>query len=171
MQRTWKTRMAWAIALALVATLALAGAQEAKEAQNATQGPVPAAEPETNRELDPVASTGEDVGPPARDTAPGEVGVRVRIDPLTGEILRRPDDPGVEDQAAEDGTTPVTGPRGWLNTYGDDLVQEPLPGGGFKVDLRGRFQSAVVATIDPDTGAVEVDCVVTPDPAEAADDR
>jgi hypothetical protein len=29
------------------------------------------------------------------------------------------------------------------------------------VDLRGRFQSAVVATIDPETDEVEIDCITT----------
>ncbi len=168
MQRTWTARIALAIALALVGSLAIAGAQEAEEAE---QQPVGQSAPEITGETNQAASTGEDIGPPARDTPVGDAGMRVHLDPLTGEILPRPADPAGEERAAEDGTTPVTGPRGWLNTYGDDLVQEPLPGGGFKVDLRGRFQSSVVATIDPETGEVEVDCVVSPAPAEAADDR
>lgn len=156
--------MAWAIAPALVASLALAGAQEAEE-------PAPEAAPGTARGPAPAASTGEDVDPPARDMPAGPAGVRVHLDPLTGEILDRPAEPEPEGQAAEDRPSGVSGPRGWLNTYGDDLIQEALPGGGFKVDLRGRFQSAVVATIDPETGAVEVDCIVSPDPGGAADDR
>ena len=46
-----------------------------------------------------------------------------------------------------------------LNTYSGDLLEEALPDGGFKVDLRGRFRSAGVATIDPVTDEVEIDCV------------
>ena len=94
------------------------------------------------------------------DTAPGAGGMRVYLDPETGAVLDRPTDPLTERLLDER-----------LSTYGGDLLEEPLPGGGYRVDLRGRFQSAVVATIDPETDEVEIDCISTVATAEDRDEQ
>ena len=72
--------------------------------------------------------------------------MRVALDPETGELVQVPEDE-------------LDSPRRRMRTYSGDLVQEALPQGGFKVDLKGRFESAVVATVDPETDEVTVDCV------------
>lgn len=108
----------------------------------------------------------------SEDSAPSESpvplagGLRVYLDPETGEVRSRPADQDPELQREES----RWGERESRNTYGGDLLQEPLDGGGFMVDLRGRFQSSVVATIDPETGAVTVDCVRAPAAGESEDE-
>lgn len=99
-----------------------------------------------------------EVSAPAEAKAPGDSGLRVYLDPETGELKSRPADPA-DGSEHEDGRL---SPRERLNTYGGDLLQERLDRGGFKVDLRGRFQSSVVATIDPVTNEVSIDCVAVP---------
>jgi hypothetical protein len=94
---------------------------------------------------------------------PGRAGLRVHLDPETGQMRNRPTDPESYDHSQDPGDR--------LNTYGGDLLQEALPHGGFKVDLRGRFQSAVVATIDPDTDEVRIDCIAAPTSEKAGDER
>jgi hypothetical protein len=94
------------------------------------------------------------VGTMVGDEAPGRAGVRVYLDPDTGELVNRR-------FVEEEGEAIRPGPGHWLNTYGEDLLQERIPQGGYMVDLRGRFQSAVVATIDPETDEVEIDCITT----------
>ena len=44
-----------------------------------------------------------------------------------------------------------------LSMSQEGLVEVPAPGGGFMVDLRGRFQQAMTATANPD-GSVTVEC-------------
>ncbi len=89
------------------------------------------------------------------EPAAGESGVRAFLDPRTGELVGRPS------REALDAELPggVQDVDHWLNTYAKDLVQEPLPGGGWQVDLKGRFRTALVATIDPETGEVSMECV------------
>ncbi len=107
-----------------------------------------------------VVARSEDAGAPAEDAAAGTASIRVHLDPETGRVI---------DPASGPRSEPLPGGlRDRLNTYGGDLVQEALPGGGFKVDLRGRFRSAVVATIDPVTDEVEIDCVPVPVTDEAS---
>ena len=122
---------------------------------------IPAPEPEQGASA--TTSQPDPGGPPAgREGVPGASGLRVLLDPETGRMRSRPVDP----EAAE----ASRGVRDRLNTYGDDLIQEALPQGGFKVDLRGRFQSSVVAAIDPQTQEVTVDCVRSPAGEEAHDE-
>ena len=44
----------------------------------------------------------------------------------------------------------------------EGLWQEPLPGGGYRVDLQGRFVSATVATLDAE-GRLTTRCVEAED--------
>jgi len=113
-----------------------------------------------------LLAAGEPGEEPPEPSVPA-AGLRVYLDPETGEVSNRPADPASRLEAWGG----VLSPRDRLNTYGGDLLQERLPGGGFKVDLRGRFQSAVVATIDPETDTVKIDCVSTPAIGEVADDK
>ncbi|MFQ5351243.1 MAG: hypothetical protein ACE5EG_12450 [Thermoanaerobaculia bacterium] len=113
------------------------------------------------------ATLGEDGDHAAEDTTPGQAGLRVHLDPETGQLMGRPSAEELEREVG--GRLP--GPADWLNTYGGDLLQEALPQGGYKVDLRGRFQSSVVATIDPDTDEVELDCIAVSARMEATDEN
>ena len=78
--------------------------------------------------------------PPA--SAPG---MRVFIDPQTGGFLSEPP-PGA--------TQPELSPqeRNALSTSHQGLVEVPstVPGGGVGLDLQGRFQSPLTATVAPD---------------------
>ncbi|MBI2715623.1 MAG: hypothetical protein HYX37_14410 [Rhizobiales bacterium] len=73
----------------------------------------------------------------------GASGLRVHIDPKTGAILREPAPGAVPLQL-----TPQE--QNALSTSHEGLVQvpSPLPGGGVKLDLQGRFQSPLIGTID-----------------------
>jgi hypothetical protein len=65
--------------------------------------------------------------------------MRVYVDPATGELLPgRPTSLPPEPAASA------------LNTSAAGLVEVPSPGGGMMIDLQGRFQSPLVATIQPD---------------------
>lgn len=70
-------------------------------------------------------------------------GLRVYIDPQTGAFLPEP----------APGTVPLRLTPELQNAFSTShqgLVEVPsaVPGGGFKLDLRGRFQSPLLATID-----------------------
>lgn len=148
MRRQQLVGITLAVALALIGVAVLAAGRPEADSPAELRAPLPSPGDE-NPEVEPTAS--------------GVAGVRVFLDPLTGEIRSRPD----EGEAVDD-------PRRLsdrLNTYGGDLIQEALPQGGFKVDLRGRFQSAVVATIDPETDEVTIDCVSQPVVQEVGDER
>ncbi len=150
--------------LALAALVGLAGLMAAG-GHGGTAGEATAPEP-------PVASPGDDDDgaaetPPAAAAGPARAAVRVFIDPETGELTSRPTREALDAQAG----APEGEPGSWLNTYGGDLLEEYLPDGSVMVDLRGRFQTAVVATIDPDTGEVTTDCVVNGPEASDDDDR
>ena len=104
----------------------------------------------------------------ARAVAPGSAGMRAFLDPETGQLLSRPSD---DETALRPSAGERVEPGHWLNTYSADLLQESLPVGGYKVDLRGRFQTAVVATIDPASGEAAVDCLPAAADEEPSDDR
>ena len=84
----------------------------------------------------------EDAAPPA---AASQGGMTVHIDPKTGAILKEP---------APDSVPLQLSPReqNALSTSHEGLVEVPsgVPGGGFKLDLQGRFQSPLIATIGED---------------------
>lgn len=129
MRRSTKYGAILALAAVVVVVLALATGRSGGDPAE-PQGPTPDA---------------------ARSVATPEAsGLRVVLDPETGALIQDPSDI----PADEEGLPPDR-----LRTYSGDLIQEPLPQGGFKVDLKGRFQSSLVATVDPLTDEVHVDCV------------
>jgi hypothetical protein len=110
-----------------------------------------AAQPALAQEGPPAVSaqaqSGSSVSPPPAEkpaaVPEGASGMKGFIDPQTGAI--RPD--------PAPGTTPLEltpQERNAASTSHQDLVQVPSsePGGGVKLDLRGRFQSPLMGTID-----------------------
>jgi hypothetical protein len=80
----------------------------------------------------------------------GEAGMKAYIDPVTGEFLQEPPQPLVT-EAVKDINDP-------LSTSSEGLKQVPAPvGGGVMVDLKGRFQQTITATVD-DSGKVTAIC-------------
>jgi hypothetical protein len=71
----------------------------------------------------------------------GAAGMRIYRDPVTGELR----DPPAEAPAQ----VPLL-PDDALSTSSEGLVEtpSPMPGGGVKVDLQGRFRSPLIATQD-----------------------
>lgn len=99
-----------------------------------------------NRNDAPVAGT---AAISSQSQPGGASGMRLYIDPKTGELLEAPPQ-GAEVQMSQEAMEPFsTSPVG--------LVQENAPGGGKMVNLRGRFQQAFTAAID-ESGAVVFDC-------------
>jgi hypothetical protein len=89
-----------------------------------------------------AAQAGEQLAAPAAGAAPG---MMIHVDPQTGAIVKEP----------APGTVPLPLTpqlRNALSTSHQGLVEEvsPVPGGGIKIDLQGRFQSTLMATIDGD---------------------
>lgn len=86
--------------------------------------------------------------PPVAPAAQGSAGITVYKDPKTGRFVPVPQEGAAElSKALGDA----------LSTSQEGLVEVPAPGGGFMVDLRGRFQSATMATVAAD-GTVTVHC-------------
>lgn len=79
----------------------------------------------------------------------GTSGMRIHIDPQTGQLTRE----------APAAVPPQLSPReeNAFSTSHQGLVEtlSPVPGGGVIVDLQGRFQSPLSATVDP-TGKVTI---------------
>lgn len=114
----------------------------------------------------PVTPTGDVAARPAPGD-PGQAGIKAYLDPETGKLLAGP--PAEEAEADPARLAPTA--EEWINTYGKDLVQQPLEQGGYMVNLEGRFRSAVTVTIDPDTGEVASDCVAeTDEPGQGGHD-
>ena len=94
--------------------------------------------------------------PPISAQAPsaaptGGAGITIYLDPQTGAVRDTP----------APGTVPLTlspREREALSTSHQDLVEVPstVPGGGFKLDLQGRFQSPLIGTVDG-SGKVKVE--------------
>lgn len=84
--------------------------------------------------------------------AAAAAGMVIHADPETGHII-----PG-----APNGSTVRPFPAPQLSTSAIGLVEEPVPGGGVAVNLRGRFQSRLTASALPE-GTVRTQCEVTPD--------
>lgn len=68
---------------------------------------------------------------------------RVYLDPTTGRLTETPP-PGAEV------LTLSPEELNMLSTSHEGLVERPLPGGGYAVDLKGRFRHVTVATLAPD---------------------
>ncbi len=75
--------------------------------------------------------------------APGDQAQRVYLDPTTGRLTDNPP-PGVEVLALS--PEELNG----LSTSHEGLVTAPVPGGGYAVDLQGRFRHMAVAMVAPD---------------------
>ena len=73
------------------------------------------------------------------DTPTTAPGFKAYVDPPTGELL--PERPA---NLPPEPASPA------LDLWGAGLVEVPAPGGGSMIDLQGRFQSPLVATIGPD---------------------
>src|SRR5205085_5584762 len=80
-----------------------------------------------------------------------EAGLKVHIDPATGRIVPPP---------ANAAPNPVA--KEMFKSSHEGLVEEPgtTAAGGFKVDARGRFRSAVTVSLGPD-GKPLVNCLET----------
>ncbi len=76
--------------------------------------------------------------------APASPGMRVFIDPETGEFGEAPAEP--DSDAARLQRVPVV----------DDLVEEANPAGGYTIHLKRRFGGVARATVDAD--GLEVEC-------------
>jgi hypothetical protein len=98
-------------------------------------------------------ATGHAAGTPAPATqtpaaaSEGTAGMMIYIDPRTGAIVPNPVPGTVPLQL-----TPQL--RESLSTSQQGLIEVPsaVPGGGVRVDLKGRFQHPLIVTIDPETG-------------------
>jgi hypothetical protein len=96
-----------------------------------------------------ILASGCAIGPASAADALGggvsEGGMKGYIDPNTGAIIEAPapGTPALPLSAQE---------RNAMSTSHEGLVEtpSPTPGGGFKLDLRGRFQSPLVGVIDAD---------------------
>jgi hypothetical protein len=104
--------------------------------------------PAFSGEGSPQTGAGTSVGQPPDEKAPAvperASGMTVYIDPQTGAILQEP----------APGTVPLEltpQERNALSTSHEGLVEvpSPVPGGGVKLDLQGRFQNPLIVTIDP----------------------
>lgn len=90
---------------------------------------------------------------PAQSAAPsGSVGMIINIDPATGAIV---------EQAAPSTTklaVPAEMAQRW-STSDEGLVEEPNPSGneGVYVNLQGRFQNGMIATVDAN-GTLRTPC-------------
>lgn len=67
-----------------------------------------------------------------------DAGMRAYVDPRTGRLLSEP---------PAGRQVPPSDPA---STSTEGLVETPLPHGGVMLDVRGRFQSPLVATVDAD---------------------
>lgn len=100
---------------------------------------------------EPSRTAVADAGTEALETTPsGAAASRAYVDPQTGRLVAAP--VGGESEAPE-----ALRPER-LSRFQEDLIAEPLPEGGFAVDLRGRFQSETVAHLDAD-GQLRIECV------------
>ena len=80
-----------------------------------------------------LAVAGDAPAPPAASS-----GMRVYVDPKTGEPTAPPPNAAVE-------SAPAVQQRS-----GEGLVEEPAPGGGVMMDLKGRFKTPLAVTVGPD---------------------
>jgi hypothetical protein len=93
-------------------------------------------------------AAGAGAAPVAAALPQGSAGMTVHKDPVTGRFVPVPEGP--RDSLSKELSDAMSMSQ-------EGLVEVPSPGGGFKVDLRGRFQQAVTATANTD-GSVTVQC-------------
>ena len=109
------------------------------------------------RRFEPRQGTGADSNTPPEPTVssinrepganPLAPSLRAYLDPVTGQWVTPP--PGLRRPLILGARTKAA-----LATSHDGLFQEELPSGGYKVDLQGRFRSALVAHVDEDGNIV-----------------
>jgi hypothetical protein len=126
------------LTIVLAATVLLASCTEGRQPVNADS-----TEPKDAATL--VAQVGENKDAGVLASASAQ---KAYVDPDTGELIPRP----VGGEAAEEESAKISDP-GSLN---DTLEVEPSPveGGGIMIDLKGRFQNPIKATVD-DHGGVK----------------
>jgi len=78
----------------------------------------------------------------------GSAGMVVHKDPASGRFIPAPQ--ATEQPLSKEAATA-------MNMSQEGLAEVPAPGGGFMVDLRGRFQQAMTATISAN-GTPTVEC-------------
>ena len=88
----------------------------------------------------------------------GSAGQRIYIDPETGEQTTPPSAAAPLFESSQSATAKEAAQSATLHTAVSDMTSDegleeepsPVPGGGMKVNLQGRFQQPLVATIDPE---------------------
>ncbi len=89
------------------------------------------------------AGSDQTTAQPSAAPSQSDSGLKVYIDPQTGQIRSEPA-PGTEVlQIPAQQQSP-------FSTSHEGLVEVPAPGGGVKIDLQGRFQTPLIATTDAD---------------------
>lgn len=105
-------------------------------------GPVLACDLKKSSSEQTTMADKEKNGPGQKETAAtagqGSAGMKVHIDPATGAVVPPP--AGIIPE--------ITSPA--ASTSAEGLSERPLPGGGAKVDLQGRFRKPLTATIEDD---------------------
>jgi hypothetical protein len=93
----------------------------------------------------PQTGSGTRAPQPPPAVPKGASGMIIHIDPQTGELRKAPASDTVPLQLSPQ-------ERNAFSTSHQGLVEmpSPVPGGGVKLDLQGRFQSPLVVTIGPD---------------------
>ena len=76
-------------------------------------------------------------------------GMRLYVDPDTGEFVETPSEAAPVEMAQDE--------MGQFSTSTAGLFEEEAPGGGIMVNLQGRFQQAYVAVID-ESGNLSAGC-------------
>ena len=95
---------------------------------------------------------------PGAAPSPGQAGMRVAIEPETGELtVPSPQQQKLMEQELQEA----------LSRSDVGLYEEVLPDGTVKVNLQGRFQNASIAVIDDD-GNLHTSCAESHDGAQAA---
>lgn len=96
---------------------------------------------------DQNASSGNAIEGVQSPVAQKQQGMKIYLDPVTG----KPSTPPTGATVAGPASPAVSAD---LNTSTQGLVEQPAPGGGMMLDLKGRFQSSTKATVGKDGSIV-----------------
>lgn len=113
-------------------------------------GPASAHEPASETDSETAAVSSETTESATATVPLGFGGLRVVVDPQTGQIVADPPDGTRWDLTI----SPDLLRR--MSTSHEGLVEMPAPQGGIMVNLQGRFLSPLVAVVQPD-GSVAMD--------------